>query len=718
MSLHKDLESLPEGDDIRLFREEYPDVYDFVLKVLNGDCDDTVRQAFSDEYGEDVLDDFLQILSGRASSEDIEAFEKYYPGVHVAIKKMLDRHSPPQEALSETLSLRETFKKGDFIGQKYEVFDVLGEGGFGIVYLVYSHETHDVYALKTFRLEYLEDILIRTRFHKEAQVWIDLEHHPYVVRAHLVDQIAGQLYIAMEYIAPDEHGLNTLDGYLRKYPPDLAQTLHWAIQFCYGMEYAYSRGIKAHRDIKPANIMIDHNKNVKISDFGLAGVIYTSGLSDIRTGIRRSLAEGKYQTVIGTAFGTPPYMPPEQFENAAGCDERSDIYSFGIVLYQMVSGGRLPFYPDITESKDDNSFQEWYRLHCKAFIYKLNSPLFQIIRKCLEKDPRKRYRNFRQLRTDLEYLLEQHNGERIYLPNIEDRYSWDTRNRAASLTRLGRYEEAFFYYDKFLKFIGDEGAAFDRTICLYYLHRYEEAISCCDEIISFRPQHLKAWHNKGCCLHELGRYDEALKCFEYALTINPVDTSLLVSMGNTLYKKKKYDEALAAYNRAVEMNDQNSAAWRNKGLCHRQLKNITEEAYCYRKATDIDPLFEDAWLDQGVLFHVSNSKKAIYCYDKVLQLNPKQVTAWINKGKCLYLMGLLNEAIECYKKALDIEPCNIIIWYERGLFEDKLDRRFDALYSYRKFVELASSQDTEKIDYVLKRIKDLQKFPEDGDEGQ
>jgi len=74
---------------------------------------------------------------------------------------------------------REKFKKGDFIGQKYEVYDVLGEGGFRIVYLVYSHETKSVYALKTFRDAYLADKQTRDRFRKEAQVWIDLEKHPF-----------------------------------------------------------------------------------------------------------------------------------------------------------------------------------------------------------------------------------------------------------------------------------------------------------------------------------------------------------------------------------------------------------------------------------------------------------------------------------------------------------------------------------------------------------
>lgn len=126
------------------------------------------------------------------------------------------------------------YKKGDFIGQKYEVYGILGKGGFGVVYLVYSNQIHEVFALKTFRDKYLADEGVRKRFHKEASVWVELGRHPYLVRAYFVDEVSGRLYIGMEYIAPNEEKLNSLDSYLRQRPPDLAQSLRWAIQICHG----------------------------------------------------------------------------------------------------------------------------------------------------------------------------------------------------------------------------------------------------------------------------------------------------------------------------------------------------------------------------------------------------------------------------------------------------------------------------------------------------
>jgi len=158
-----------------------------------------------------------------------------------------------------------------------------------MVYLVSLSGTDGVYALKTFRDEYLDDAQSRDRFRKEASVWVDLERHPYVVRAHEVEEVAGRLFIALEFIAPDKNGLNTLEGHLRQKPPDLAQSLRWAIQLCHGMEYAISKGMRCHRDIKPANIMVASDKSVKITDFGLAGVF---GPAQAVSGIKLSIQQG------------------------------------------------------------------------------------------------------------------------------------------------------------------------------------------------------------------------------------------------------------------------------------------------------------------------------------------------------------------------------------------------------------------------------------------
>lgn len=120
--------------------------------------------------------------------------------------------STPKEDLHTAVP----YRKGDFIGQKYEILEILGEGGCGIVYLVYSRDAGGSLALKSFKDEFLADQEVRKRFHKEASVWAELGRYPYLVRASFVDEISGRLYIAMEYIAPNEQGLNSLAGYLER----------------------------------------------------------------------------------------------------------------------------------------------------------------------------------------------------------------------------------------------------------------------------------------------------------------------------------------------------------------------------------------------------------------------------------------------------------------------------------------------------------------------
>ena len=379
----------------------------------------------------------------------------------------------------------------DFIGQKYEIYEELGHGGFGIVYLVYSHETESILALKTFKDEYLEDAETRKLFRREASVWVDLDRHPYLVRAYFVDEVEGRLYVAMEYIAPNEDGLNSLQRYLDHQPPDLAQSLRWAIQFCHGMEYAYSKGVRCHRDIKPDNIMISTNKTVKISDFGLAGVL---GASSTVSGARLNVHQGKvgFSVMEGRGWGTPTYMPPEQFINAASCDPRSDIYAFGVVLYQMAAGGRLPFLAakprDDSEEEQRRFWKDMWMLHCQSPVPRLDSPLFPIVLRCLEKEPGRRYQTFKEVLTDLEPLLKRQTGETVRLPKPPAPKAWEWINKGISFYNLGRFDEA---------------------------------IKCYDKSIEANPQHANAWFNKAQAEDELDRRMDAARSYRKFLELAP-----------------------------------------------------------------------------------------------------------------------------------------------------------------------------------------------------
>jgi len=644
--------------------------------------------------------------------------------------KLFKRGSQPEQKQDAGVTAKPTpkqdlqpvapYKKGDFIGQKYEVYEILGEGGCGIVYLVYSHETGEVYALKTFLDKYLANQEIRKRFHREASVWVELGRHPYLVRALFVEEISGRLYIGMEYIAPNEEGLNSLEGYLQRQPPDLAQSLHWAIQICHGMEYAYSKGVRTHRDLKPANIMISQDKTAKITDFGLAGVLSESPAMRAAGGGGQPGRSGSSgQTMPGTRLGTPTHMAPEQFDNAAGCDERSDIYSFGIVLYQMAAGGRLPF--PVPMGAD---WQGMRQLHRESPVPRLDSPLFPIIQRCLEKSPEKRYQTFKEVRNDLEPLLQHQTGEVIIPPQSKELEVWDWNNKGLSLDSLGRFEEALGCLDKalaldprnvnvwtnkgnslynlgrFEEALGcyDKALELDpygiaawtgKGLSLGSLGRFEEALHCCDKALEFDPRNAAAWTNKGLSLDSLGRFEEALGCLDKALELDPRNFKAWTNKGNSLDSLGRFEEALGCYDKALEFDPYGIAAWTGKGLSLGSLCHFEEALGCLDKALELDPRNFKAWTNKGLSLHnLGRYDEAIHCYDKALELDPRDFKAWTNKGNSLDSLGRHEEALGCYDKALALDPRNVNAWTGKGLSLDSLGRHEEALGCYDKALEL------------------------------
>jgi tetratricopeptide (TPR) repeat protein len=599
---------------------------------------------------------------------------------------MSDSSDTSKPAPEQALQPGAPYKKGDFIGQKYEVYGILGKGGFGVVYLAYSHELGEVYALKTFLDEFLADQEVRKRFQKEASVWVELGRHPYLVRASYVDEVSSRLYIAMEYIAPNEEGLNSLEGYLQQQPPDLAQSLRWAVQICHGMEYAYSKGLRAHRDLKPANIMITQDGTAKITDFGLAGVISEStsmGAAGLIAQPGRPGLSG--QTMLGAGFGTPAYMPPEQFDNAAGCDERSDIYSFGIVLYQMAASGWLPF--PVPMGAD---WQAMRRLHRESPVPRLESPLFPIIQRCLEKSPEKRYQTFKEVRRNLEPLLQHQTGEVIIPPQSKELEAWEWSNKGASLNNLGRPEEAIHCYDTALELDPRNAHTWsNKGTSLDSLGRHEEAVRCFDKALELDPRNAHTWSNKGSSLGSLGRYEEEIRCYDKALELDPRLAKAWNNEGNSLTSLGRNEEAIRCLDKALELDPRDAAAWNNKGNSLNSLERCEEAIRCFDTALGLDPRNAAAWSNKGgSLSRLGRHEEAIRCFDKALEFDQHIATVWTNKGGSLHSLGRDEEAIRCCDQALELDPRDAAAWNNKGISLDSLERHEEAIRCLDQALEL------------------------------
>jgi serine/threonine protein kinase len=273
---------------------------------------------------------------------------------------------------------------GDRIDNRYEIRQVLGgtgKSGMEIVYVCFDRKHKTQLVLKTFQDKYILSEDAERLFAREARIWVELERHINIVPAYYVDKLGRRLFIILEYIPPDPQGRNTLTHYLGNLTfPDI---LKFSIQFCFGMEYIYSKGIDCHRDIKPDNIMVTPDKTVKITDFGLAKAFQEIQLKEEIISTEGKAGLSIFQSKGKQVCGTLPYMAPEQFDGYA--DKRSDIYAFGVCLYQMVTAGRLPF---ISSGKTQEELQQDYeKLHKHGELSAISSPLFPLVQKCLEKEP-------------------------------------------------------------------------------------------------------------------------------------------------------------------------------------------------------------------------------------------------------------------------------------------------------------------------------------------
>jgi len=584
----------------------------------------------------------------------------------------------------------EPYHIGDRIGGRYEIHRILGgegKSGMGVVYVCYDHEWQEVFALKTFQDKYLLSKEAKDNFRKEALAWVHLERHPYILRALRVEKLDYRLFVASEFIAPDDQGRNTLTHHLGA-PLSLKQALTWAIQFCRGMEYACSKGVTPHRDIKPDNILIAQDGTVKIADFGLTGLWDGAGPDEV---IGASGGEdGHGLTFIKNALGkviagTPPWMAPEQFEGDT--DVRSDIYSFGVVLYQMASGGSLPFAA--------RSVADWRNAHGSAPVPALESVLFSLIRRCLAKDRAARYGGFGELREDLERLyrmeVTRKTGEEPPSPpKLTELEAWERGNKGVSLANLGLQDQAIREYREALRIKPDDAEAhYNLGIALADKGFPDEAIREYREALRIKPDNADAHTNLGAALADKGFPDEAIREYREALRIKPDYAEVHYNLGIALEAKGLVDEAIREYRDALRIKPDDAEAHYNLGNAL-EAKGLMDEAIReYRDALRIKPDNADAHYNLGAVFQGKGLlDEAIREYRDVLRIKPDDAEVHYNLGAVLQFQakGLLDEVIREYREALRIKPDYAEVHYNlgnaleaKGLVDEAIREYRDAL---------------------------------------
>jgi serine/threonine protein kinase/tetratricopeptide (TPR) repeat protein len=281
--------------------------------------------------------------------------------------------------VTETIEApKEELATGSTFAGRYQIIEELGKGGMGKVYKAHDTKIKEKIALKLIKPEIAKDKKTIERFSNELRLARKIRHKNVCGMFDLGEE-KGTHYITMEFVPGED--LRSLIRRIGQLP--IGKSISIANQICEGLAEAHSLGV-IHRDLKSNNIMIDKEGNVRIMDFGIA----------------RSL-EAKGITGAGMMIGTPEYMSPEQVEGKE-VDQRSDIYSLGVILYEMITG-KVPFKGDTPFTIGMKHKGEMPK-NPKEFNTQISDDLNRLILRCLEKEKDKRYQSAGELRSELENI--------------------------------------------------------------------------------------------------------------------------------------------------------------------------------------------------------------------------------------------------------------------------------------------------------------------------
>ena len=518
---------------------------------------------------------------------------------------------------------------------RYQIISKIGEGGMGEVYLAEDTSLQRRVALKFINVDGMANEQANKRFLREAQTAARLDH-PNICTVHEVAEENGRSFIVMQYVEGE-----TLDHRLKQSPLTISESLSIASLIANALAEAHDRGI-IHRDIKPANIITNARGDVKVMDFGLARLSNPLGGSE----------DAPTQTLLttpGVIIGTVPYMSPEQVHGRA-LDNRTDVFSFGVMLYEMLTG-RQPFASE-SAAGIMSAILTREPPPLSDFITNCPSNLQNIIDGCLAKDRDQRYQSMRNVATDLKSVQGGSAEQTVVTQNL--RFKTETEPKS---TQSPAHEQRPIVTRRLVNVLAVIGLA----IVILGVYAMSQKVRTTDTSTTSNSQ--------------------------------PSDTYLQakVLLGNE--NREDAETAIKLLESTVEADPNQPLAWCQLARAYnlmefyytpeesKQLHNKAQ--FAIEKALSIDPNLADAHFVRGLLLWSHANRfphdQAIQAYKQALALDPNLDEAHHQLGLVYFHIGLLDKGWAEIEKAVAINPSNTLARFRfgvinlyRGNYEDSL----------------------------------------------
>jgi serine/threonine protein kinase/Tfp pilus assembly protein PilF len=625
----------------------------------------------------------------------------------------------PSKDVSVTKTLQtptREFMKDAIIAKKYKIIEKLGEGGMGIVYKAKDTKLDRTVALKFLPAELTKDEQAKQRFVQEAKAAAALDH-PNICTVYEVDEANGQTFIAMSYIEGQSLKERLKDG-----PKDVDEAKDLAIKVAEGLREAHEKGI-IHRDIKPANIMLTKKDQAKITDFGLA-----------------KLSWGVDLTKTSTIMGTVAYMSPEQARGEE-VDHRTDIWSLGAMLYEMLSGER-PFQKSQEQAliyailNDKPTPLSLIRSDIPAHIE-------HVIDKALAKKTAERYQNIQELIRDLELSISFPKAEKSIVvlpfenlsPDPEQEYFCDgmTEEIISDLSKVQTLKVISRSSAMTFKGTKKKINAIAKEVKVQYV--LEGSVRKAGNNLRITAQLIEAtsdihlWAEK-----YSGTMDDVFDIQETVsrsivealkLKLSPEENrrmserpienvpayELYLKAYAEIFKfnEEAIDRAIRYLQNALNIIGDNALLHSGLALAYWNLVNIgaKHEEYLVKaeehvkKALTIDPEFPKAHVVLGWIYCLREPLKSVYHLKKALEITPDDSMALAALAVDYMCVGKISAAALISERLLEIDPLDFPPNYVRGALHFYSGQYDKALKAWKRLYEMYPESAYSKWSYAL-----------------